>query len=84
NDDNQDVSGKKCWGFKIRHDCATGVKQLLVSGDHDTDSRLFLYKLALLQGYAGYIANHPKGNGVGREKRTVRRNTMPISYIRTV
>ncbi|WP_272942959.1 hypothetical protein [Bacillus bingmayongensis] len=39
---------------------------------------------ALLQGYAGYIANHPKGNGVGREKRIVRRNTKPISYIRTV
>ncbi|HHB2119874.1 hypothetical protein [Bacillus cereus] len=39
---------------------------------------------ALLQGYAGYVANQPKGNGAGREKRTVRRNIKPISYIRAV
>ncbi|GAB6566426.1 hypothetical protein [Bacillus paramobilis] len=48
---------------QTRRDCATGVLKLLVSGGHDTVTRLFSY---LLRGYAGCVANYSKENGVGR------------------
>lgn len=63
NDDNQDVSGKECLGGQTRRNSTTGVNELLVSGYYDTVTRFFF---GFIKRRKGNIANHPKGNGVGR------------------
>ncbi|MEH7025856.1 hypothetical protein [Bacillus wiedmannii] len=61
--DSQDVDGKECLEGQIRRNCTAVVSHLLLSGDYDTDSRLFSYFVTRL---AGFVTNYPKGNGVGR------------------
>jgi len=82
-DDNQDMGGKECLGGQTRHDCTTGVNQLLVSGDHDTDS----WQTFVIRMYAkasGLYSELPERERCRAWTRTVRLNIKSISYIRTV
>jgi hypothetical protein len=51
---------------QTRHNGATGVNQLLVSGCYDTVSRLIFNAFTRLLDNAGYMTNYSKENGVGR------------------